>query len=203
MALQPCRLKMPCLTFGVEVSGQLPKGVGVRRHTRLHKYADFHHHMKNWELIQKCGNITVSIPRVEKFSVVLSPTICCNKGWVPKNLYFTSHSLQNSRNISWYTMMPNLGSKFLQASPISVSEFYGVLVPLWIRITGKGSLQAPKRPKIGISCLIFSLSKPLRIYRHRCQWRRRLYGFGCSLCCSQNIPARQADLRFSIFPYCH
>ena len=65
MGFQLCRLKMPCPTFRVEVSGRLPKGVGVRRHTRLRKHADFPHckyHMKNSALIQKCGTLLRKVP---------------------------------------------------------------------------------------------------------------------------------------------
>ena len=135
-----------------------------------------------------------------KFSVVLSPTYIARDTFIQDLI-----SLWNSRSTLWYIMVPGLGSKILQASPISVKEFYDVLVPLWTGIISKTNVQAPapKRPKFGISCPFPSISKPLRICRHRCQWGRRLYGFGCSLCCSQNIPARQAHLRFSIFPYCH
>ena len=136
-----------------------------------------------------------------KFSVVLSPTI---QGIL--SIAFPSLSSGVCKHFR-YTMMPNLGSKTLQASPISIREFYNVFVPLYTGVKGKrkgkNNVQAPTRRRIGISCRVSSLSKPLSICRHRCQWGRRLYGFDCSLCCSQNIPTRQAELQFRVSPYRH
>lgn len=45
--------------------------------------------------------------------------------------------------------MPNLGSKILQPSPISVAEFYDVFAPLWITLMG--AVRVPKTPRIGIA----------------------------------------------------
>lgn len=89
-------------------------------------------------------------------------------------------------------MMPNLGSKILQPSPISVAEFYDVFAPLWITLMG--AVRVPKIPRIGIFFLLSSLLKPLIAYRHRCQRGRRFYGLDRSLCCSQKLPSSEAAL---------